>query len=273
MTSKLTVLVINKTRTRLDTEDLSLWREFGLILNDDGFIVSNNAAESAFPDGDSMMKEDLICNSLVWLMSKLVNFMAYGDNFSEENESTWAGVSQQTLLDYWTIIQRQFQMWYDSLPITFKPSARVDPRPTNVFGEPNVAFPEIWYSIAMCASTMQYYHMSQIQLFMNKPHQTTQGATNVYERLNSYQSVLDACQKHSREIVGISLGRPDDAVRIHSVQPLFTAGQCLGDIGERQVVLGLLRGVESDIGWATEYRACQLIEQWHWEDSDHALVT
>ncbi|KAL5383924.1 hypothetical protein DPSP01_005724 [Paraphaeosphaeria sporulosa] len=264
---------INKTRTRLDTEDLSLWREFGLLLNDDGFIVPNNAVESAYSDGDNMMKEDLICNSLVWLMGKLVNFMAYGDSFGEDCQSTWAGVSQKTLLDYWTAIQRQFQIWYDSLPTTFKPSARVDPRPANVFGEPNVLFPEIWYSIPMCASTMQYYHMSQIQLFMNKPHQTTQGATNVYERLNSYQSVLDACQKHSREIVGISLGRPDDAVRIHSVQPLFTAGQCLGDIGERQVVLGLLRGVESDIGWATEYRARQLLEQWHWEDSDQALVT
>ncbi|KAL5392955.1 hypothetical protein PMIN03_005865 [Paraphaeosphaeria minitans] len=257
---------INKTRTRLDTEDISLWREFGLILNDDGFIVPNHAVESAYSDGDSIMKEDLICNSLVWLMGKLVNFMAYG-------QSTWAGVSQKTLLDYWTTIQRQFQMWHDSLPITFKPSARVDPRPAKVFGEQNVLFPEIWYSIPMCASTMQYYHMSLIQLFMNKPHQTTQGATNVYERLNSYQSDLDACQRHSREIVGISLGRPDDAVRINSVQPLFTAGQCLGDIGERQVVLGLLGGIESDIGWATEYRARQLIEQWHWEDSDQSLVT
>jgi hypothetical protein len=267
------VLVINKTKTRLDTEDSSLWREFGLVLNEEGSIVPNSVTDSAFPDCDSMMKEDLICNSLVWLMGKLVNFMAYGDHFEEGGGSTWAGVSQRTLLDYWCTLQRQFQMWYDSLPITFKPSARVDPRPATVYGEPDVLFPEIWYNIPMCASTMQYYHMSQIQLFMNKPHETTQGATNVYERLNSYQSVLDACQSHSREIVGISLGRPDDAVRIHSVQPLFTAGQCLSDLGERQVVLGLLRGIEADIGWATEYRARQLIEQWHWEDSDPALVT
>ncbi|KAL1612078.1 hypothetical protein SLS60_000301 [Paraconiothyrium brasiliense] len=264
---------INKTKTRLDTEDFSIWREFGLLLNEDGFIISNNATDIAYPEGDSMMREDLICNSLVWLMGKLVNFMAYGDNFGEDGTSTWAGVRQRTLLDYWKTIQRQFQMWYDSLPITFKPSARVDPRPTTVFGEPNALFPEVWYSIPMCASTMQYYHMSQIQLFMNKPHESTQGATNVYERLNSYQSVLAACQKHSREIVGISLGRPDDAVRIHSVQPLFTAGQCLNDVGERHVVLDLLRGVEADIGWATKYRARQLIEQWHRKDSDEALVT
>lgn len=272
-TSTLTALVINKTRTRLDTEDFSIWREFGLFINDDGFVVPTHAIESAYPEGDSVLREDVICNSLVWLMGKLVNFMAYGDKIVEASAPSWTGVPQRTLLDYWNTLQRQFQVWYDSLPITFKPSARVDPRPTSVFGEPNALFPEVWYSIPMCASTMQCYHMSQIQLLMNKPHESTQGATNVYERLNSYQSVLAACQKHSREIVGISLGRPDDAVRIHSVQPLFTAGQCLSHPGERQAVLDLLRGVEADIGWATEYRTRQLIEQWHWEDSEQALVT
>lgn len=266
-------LVINKTRTRLDTEDLSIWREAGLLIDEDGFIVPSNATESGYPEGEGMMREDLICNALVWLMGKLVNFMAYGDDIGHANSPNWAGVPQRTLIDCWHHLQRQFQVWYDGLPITFKPSARVDPRPVSTFGEANAFFPEIWYSIPMCASTMQCYHMSQIQLFMNKPHESTQGGTTVYERLNSYQSVLSACQRHSREIVGISLGRPDEAVRIHSVQPLYTAGQCLSDPSERQVVLDLLRGIESDIGWATEYRALQLSEQWHWEDSEHTMVT
>lgn len=269
----LTNVVINKTRTRLDTEDLSLWREAGLLIDEDGFIVPSNVTESGYPEGEGMMREDLICNALVWLMGKLVNFMAYGDNIGHEAATNWAGVPQRTLLEYWHQLQRQFQVWHDGLPITFKPSARVDPRPLSSFAEPNALFPEIWYSIPMCASTMQCYHMSQIQLFMNKPHESTQGGTTVYERLNSYQSVLAACQRHSREIVGISLGRPDEAVRIHSVQPLYTAGQCLSDPVERQVVLDLLHGIESDIGWATDYRALQLSEQWHWEDSDQRMVT
>ncbi|KAF1964863.1 hypothetical protein BU23DRAFT_546898 [Bimuria novae-zelandiae CBS 107.79] len=264
---------INKTRTRLDTEDLSLWRSMGLLIDEDGFIVRSNGTESGYPAGESMMKEDLICNALFWLMGKLVNFMAYADDVSDQGVPAWAGIAQRTLLDYWNRLRRQFQVWYDGLPITFKPSARVDPRPASTFAEPNALFPEIWYSVPMCASAMQYYHMSQIQLYMNKPHESTQGRTTVYERLNSYQSVLAVCQKRSREIVGISLGRPDEAVRIHSVQPLFTAGQCLSDPGERQVVLDLLRGIESDIGWATEYRLLQLTEQWHWEDGDHTVVT
>ena len=84
-------------------------------------------------------------------------------------------------------------------------------------------------------------------------------------RLNSYQSVLAACQKHSREIVGIALAQSDNAVRVYSVQALFTAGQCLGDVRERQTVLDLIRDVQTDTGYATEYRARQLTEQWQWE--------
>lgn len=204
-------------------------------------------------------------------MAKLVNFMAAGDLTSDCPSNFWTGIPQRTLLDYWHSLQQQFQVWHDGLPVTFRPSARVTPSFTSNHSrqcEKDSTFTEVWYSIPMCASTMQTYHMSQILLYMNKPHESTQGGSSVCARINSYQSVLATCQKHSREIVGISLARSDEAVRIHSVQPLFTAGQCLSNVRERQVVLHLLRDVETDIGWATDYRVRQLIEQWQWEEQD-----
>lgn len=269
--------LINKTHTRLDTDDLSLWKEAGLLIDDKGFIISSNSTESGYPeDGEHMMKEDLICNALIWLMAKLVNFMADSDEIPDDTGMTWAGIPQRTLLDYWHHLQKQFQIWHDGLPVTFRPSARVNPTFTPerlLKGDNEAMFPEVWYSIPMCASTMQTYHMSQILLFMNKPHESTQGRSTVCARLNSYQSVLSACQKHSREIVGISLACSDEAVRIHSVQPLFTAGQCLSNPRERQVVVNLLRDMESDIGWATDYRVRQLVEQWQWEEQQDILLS
>lgn len=217
------------------------------------------------------MSEDLICNALIWLMAKLVNYMAAGDSLATNAMGSWTGVNQRTLLDYWHSLQNQFQVWHDGLPITFQPSARVEPSrtPGRLLKSDNKSmFTEIWYSIPMCAATMQTYHMSQILLFMNKPHESTQGGSTVCARLNSYQSVLVACQKHSREIVGISLACSDEAVRVHSVQPLFTAGQCLSDARERQVVLNLLQDVQSNIGWSTDYRVTQLVEQWQWEEQE-----
>jgi hypothetical protein len=249
-----------------------LWKEAGLLIDEHGFIVPSNTTGSGYPEeGEAIMREDLICNALVWLMAKLVNFMAAGDEISDDAGMAWAGIPQKALLDYWFSLRKQFQVWHDGLPITFKPSARVASPPTQAqirSGTNESRFTEVWYSIPMCASTMQTYHMSQILLNMNKPHESTQGRSTVVARINSYQSVLAACQKHSREIVGISLARSDEAVRIHSVQPLFTAGQCLSDARERQVVLHLLRDIESDIGWDTDYRVRQLFEQWHGEEPE-----
>lgn len=259
-------IVINKTHTRLDTEDLLLWKEAGLLVDDQGFVAPSNTTESGYPEGETMMREDLICNALVWLMAKLVNYMAAGDDMSSYDPNMmWAGIPRRTLLNQWESLRQQFQAWYEGLPVTFQPSARVAPTQQPGQRSRYETFTEVWYSIPMCASTMQTYHMSQILLYMNKPHESTQVGSTVCARLNSYQSVLAACQKHSREIVGISLARSDEAVRIHSVQPLFTAGQCLSDARERQVVLHILRDIESDIGWATDYRVRQLVEQWQYE--------
>ncbi|KAF2022091.1 hypothetical protein BU24DRAFT_37313 [Aaosphaeria arxii CBS 175.79] len=264
---------INKTHTRLDTEDLPLWRDAGLLIDDHGFIIPSNTFDNGYPEGDGMMKEDIISNTLVWLMAKLVNFMAAGDEVPVDFSNTWGGVPQRSLSDCWYQLRQQFQTWYDALPVTFQPCSKVEsPRsPGHQLDGDDAMFPEIWYSMPMCASTMQCYHMSQIQLLMNKPHESTQGRTSVFERLNSYQSVLAASQVHSREIIGISLARSDDAMRVHSVQPLFTAGQCLSDVRERQVVLNLLQDVEAETGWATDYRVKQLAQQWQWEENESAV--
>jgi hypothetical protein len=43
---------------------------------------------------------------------------------------------------------------------------------------------------------------------------------------------------------------------------LFVAGLTMVDIRERRIVYDLLRGIETDLGWATEYRVKQLVEEW-----------
>jgi hypothetical protein len=87
---------------------------------------------------------------------------------------------------------------------------------------------------------------------------------------------LQQCRFHAKEIVAISLGRADEGSRIHSVQPLWTAGLVLGARGEngvsaetelwRRMVIDLLRGIERDMGWACEYRVQDLLSVWEGED-------
>ncbi|RYO45100.1 hypothetical protein AA0116_g13473 [Alternaria tenuissima] len=218
---------INKTSTRLGTDDLTLWREAGLILDEQACIMPSNAAVYGYlEEGDAMIKEELICNTLVWLMVKLVNFMAVGSVISSRSGAAWDGVVHRTRFCQWLSLRKQFQVWHEGLPVSFRPSARVAPSHTSgqVSNDDNASlFTKTWHSMPMCASTMQTYYMSQILLFMNKPHESTLECHTEFIRMSYHQSVLAACQIHSRRIIGISLAQQDKAVRVHSVQPLFTA--------------------------------------------------
>jgi hypothetical protein len=114
--------------------------------------------------------------------------------------------------------------------------------------------------------------MARILLLINKPHESTAKRISVTNRLKSYPSIETEIRFHSHEICGISLSRPEASVRIHSIQPLFVSGQCLTEPRERRTVLHLLKRIESDLGWATEYRVKQLLNEWEWDETDDALA-
>jgi hypothetical protein len=206
-------------------------------------------------------------------MSKIVNYLALGDSihtiYPQDKQSPIGlyGVNQMTLLERWMELEKELDIWYDGLPVTFNPCARLPPITDRSLpvDSSRAVFSQIWYNMPMCASTMQSYHMARILLLVNKPHVSTARQTTVANRLTSYRAIDAEVRHHSHEICGIALGRPEGSVRIHQVQPLFVAGQCMQDDRERRIVLDILRGIESDLGWATDYRMKQLLKDWKWE--------
>ncbi|CAG7921972.1 unnamed protein product [Penicillium olsonii] len=266
---------INESHTRLNTDDTVLWTEAGLLLDNAGFIRPSNTGAAGYPEGEETMKEDLVSNGLVWIMSKIVNFISSGDNVHLTDNRPMTGplgVTQQALLERWYRLESELDAWYSGVPETFRPCARMDPsklthhRPAHE-NEDISTLQEIWFSLPMCASTMQHYHMARILLLINKPHESTSRRSTITLRLQSYRSIEADIAFHSREIVGIGLSRPDGSVRINSLQPLFVAGQCLTDARERRTTVRLLRSIECDLGWATEYRVQQLMKEWGWDES------
>ncbi|KAH9822888.1 Fungal specific transcription factor domain [Teratosphaeria destructans] len=134
---------------------------------------------------------------------------------------------------------------------------------------------------------MQSYHFARIHLLHHQPlvstaapcpstprstHHASPGSS-LAPCLASYASILQQSRAHAKEIVAIGLGRSDEGTRIHSVQPLWTAGLVLGGSAEddevwvetegyRKSVVEQLRGIERDMGWASEYRVRSLLELW-----------
>ncbi|KAK6585410.1 hypothetical protein PZA11_002137 [Diplocarpon coronariae] len=266
---------INESQTRLNTNDLSIWTAAGLQLDEHGFVIPSNTEDSHFPERQPVMREDMISNALIWLMSKIINFLASGDSIDNVypqdrgSPSGVLGINQMLLLERWKELEKELEIWYRGLPETFKPCARLPPvvdgsLPSNA---ERAMFPEIWYSIPCCASTMQSYHMARTILLANRPHESTARRSTLSDRISSYRGIEREVRHHAHEIVGIALGRPDGSVRIHQVQALFVAGQCLTEDRERQVILSLLRGIEDDLGWATDYRVKKLLSEWNQEPS------
>ncbi|KAA8646965.1 uncharacterized protein ATNIH1004_005644 [Aspergillus tanneri] len=257
---------INECQTRLNTEDLVLWTEAGLQIDAMGFVCPSNTNAAGYPEGDESIKEDVIGNGLIWILSKIVNFISAGDHLPLENGSVDSGplgISQQALLERWYRLEAELDSWYNGLPDTFRPCARLQPKDSEGSGDTS-GLSELWYTIPLCSSAMQHYHMARILLLINKPHESTSRRSTITNRLNSYRSIENEIRFHSREIVGISMGRPSGAVRINSLQPLFVSGQCLTEPGERRMVLQLLQGIETELGWATGYRVNQLLREWGW---------
>ena len=165
-----------------------------------------------------------------------------------------------TLPERWKRLNHEMEIWNHGIPETFMPSSIIPIRPygTNLT--------EVWHSIPVCAATVLLWHFGQILMLTHKPEEVSPGRTTVAAKLKSYRGLQTEIEYHSRQILGLCLARPEAAVRIHALQPLYMAGQCLTDDGERQVVLDLLRGIEEDLGWVTDYRVQQLLQEWGWND-------
>lgn len=276
---------INNTNTRLDTADLPMWSSAGLSINPDGYLYPSNPSHPDYR-AETAMSDDKISNALIWLLMKLVNFIAAGD----EIPASLLGVRQRDLLDYWHELESQFKSWYDGLPPSFRAIA--------LGTDAASGLEERWFPRPMCASAMQSYHFARVQLLHNKPHISTGSpfsprpslagrrkssstgsrsdinmpGSSLAARHASYANILQQSRFHAKEIVAISLGRTDEGTRIHSVQPLWTAGLVLGAVGDdgvgtetetwRRTIVDLLRGVEKDLGWASEYRVRNLLDLW-----------
>jgi hypothetical protein len=244
-----TAAYINHTQTRLDTEDISLWRSAGLLIDDQGIVIPGKAGFSTYLRGENAVREDMIANALVFILSKLMNLLVPASGTPRND------------LTCWKDLQHEIDIWFESLPASFTACWRVEADSKSA-DPARVHFAEVFYSIPLCSVTMQQYHFAQILILLHTPRETSASVRN---QLRSYREIPDKIAYHCREICAIALGRPPGCARIHGLQPLFVAGLCLENSAERKVILDLLRAIEMDLGWATGYRVNELLKEWGWE--------
>ncbi|KAK9770215.1 putative Transcription factor domain-containing protein [Seiridium cardinale] len=262
---------ISESQTRLKVEDLMFWHNAGLTTDEICFQLP--LTPGLFPDDNnsSAVQEDIKAKQLICILGKAINFITSGDALDPKDfarppgQRLLVGVAQEQLLECWNAIVSELRQWYEALPVTFAPSVRTRRARNTALssGQKNQDFQQIWYDIPACAATMQYYHMACILLLVNRPQESTAIRSTVSARLQSYRHDEQRALYHAREICGISNAEPAEPFRIHSVQPLFVAGQVFHESEDHCMVTELLLGIERDLGWSTASYIAKLGDEWY----------
>lgn len=257
-----------------------MWQRMGLDLDADGRLRDKSLLTQKSTSADRV---DMISNTMIWMLGRLVNLIATcHEEMDADSDPARANASTErgSFLERWLALKHELQIWHDALPPLFQPCTRV-PLPQRsarrgidrqLRSKPLVDH-ETWHSHSMCASTMQSWHMSQIMLLLHKPpsvsvrqlpwiSKTQQPVNRFPDTLADFNQMNEMLQYHSVEICAIALSRPEEATRIHMLQPLYMAGRCLTDVSDRRTVVRLIDGIEDELGWHAKYRADALLAEW-----------
>lgn len=272
--------VIHGKKTRLETDDVAMWQRMGLDLDVDGRLRDKSLLTQKPTSADRV---DMISNTMIWMLGRLVNLIATCHEEMETDSAdparTNTSSERGSFLERWLALKHELQIWHDALPPLFQPCTRVPlPQRSTRHGIDRQLRPkplvdhETWHSDSMCASTMQSWHMSQIMLLLHKPPSVsvrqlpwipkTQPPNRFPDTLADFNQMNEMLQYHSVEICAIALSHPEEATRIHMLQPLYMAGRCLTDVSDRRTVVRLIDGIEDELGWHAKYRADALLAEW-----------
>lgn len=281
--------VISESRAHLDLDDTQLWISAGLtwVLDHDAGLGVMDA--SIPPSGPIVMgsanddDEDRRANEIIWLLLKITSHLLAGDALVPEDYARSAsarcpvGVTQEQLLRRWGRLDTMLSTWHRRLPPSFQAAAR-----TSVSGERraatsergeqgNTSFEQVWYHVPLCAAAMLSYHMCRILLLVNRPQESTAIRSSVTARIRCYEDTIREATSHAREICGINLANPPHSVLLHSLEPLYVAGQVLRSHYERTTIVGMFGDIERNTGWSTSFHVAKLQREWQ-QGGDWVIV-
>jgi hypothetical protein len=119
--------------------------------------------------------------------------------------------------------------------------------------ECGLPFPTVLYSNAAAISGNQFAHTAAILMLQRKPRDLT---------LGKVRSIL----WHARQLCGIALSNDYHGAWTNTVQPIWIAGRLMSHPQEHAAILRLLKRIERETGWATQWRIDDLME--HWGDAE-----
>ncbi|EWC46189.1 hypothetical protein DRE_04567 [Drechslerella stenobrocha 248] len=205
------------------------------------FITEDYWHLDTSPDTMCMLREDDLCNRVMFLLGQIINYCA-----KDEIEKNEHNVTERILKA--EILEKKLDDWKRCLPDTFEPLTRVK-------GKDGV-FDTLWFNPPCCGVALQIYCFAKIMLTMHKPHPPSQ------DRYQHFLAAQRQYKQSSAMIIGISLSGCEETYHLLSLQCLYAAGLVLDGKEERKVLLGLICECQDRTGRSTYYLSEELRKLW-----------
>ncbi|KAF4951275.1 hypothetical protein FGADI_7588 [Fusarium gaditjirri] len=209
-------------QTRIDLENLALWRNMGLLIEDDG-TLSLASSPNSLATTPEHARDKILSYTLIRLLCKLVDYLGTSPQSARTTGREKADFEH---------LENQFDKWFQMVSPSFHYDGQFFTSESHdEVGTSELFRHEIWFSNDLCSVTMMYYRMACMLLLINRPPDLLPPAS-----LNSGGTSFD--------LLSIVRSTPDNAVKLRAIQPLYVAGRCY------------------NLGIATGYRIKELLQEW-----------
>ncbi|KAF1988452.1 hypothetical protein K402DRAFT_391684 [Aulographum hederae CBS 113979] len=227
---------IDASSTGLDRASFWLYARLDLamgLMNECPTVLSSDDWNASWTEHES--NEDNLGNHMLWLCSRIVNFV-FG---------THPSASERENGDAWRRLMEAVDAWFERIPAVCMGSS---------YGvQDQFGFEEWWFPVPAAAAAIATYH--EAKLLLPAEHRQR---TKFEVPFPGHGDPDSRVQDHASKIGSIGISKSPDAALVQAVQLLYFAAKYIHGLDRKARLWGVLSRIETNLGFHTASRLKQL---------------
>lgn len=188
---------------------------------------------------------DMYANCIVFLCGRVVDLLCRSGKWEQRRGHPIQAMDSISYLHEWSRLFELIERWYHDRSEEMHPLFTIHSPSSS-----SRPFPTLFFGNAPATSGNQMYHTAALLMLKHRPLHV-QFARKPHSLL-----------WHARQICAISMSNDYHSCWTNSIQPLWIAGQQMSHSSEHRAILEIYERIERETGFATKWRADDLLEYW-----------
>ncbi|OQO05537.1 hypothetical protein B0A48_09307 [Cryoendolithus antarcticus] len=189
---------------------------------------------------------DTKANHIEYLLGRVVELLCRFGRWEQRHQDPNLVYTHKQYVSHWLELFDHIETWHRNRPQELKPILVIPAE----HSDPPSTFPTVMYPNCPAISGNQLYHTAALLMLKHKPaslHLSTKPRSMLW---------------HARQVCAISMSNSNHACWSNATQPIWIAGQLMSHASEHRAILELYERMEREMGWATKWRANDLLDHW-----------